>query len=108
MPSALGQNTKHCSTCGETIFANAEICPHCGVRQMAPPNSLSGKNKVVAALLAIFLGSFGIHHFYLGNTFMGVIYLLFFWTAVPGIIGFVEGIIYLTMSDERFYEKYGA
>jgi Predicted membrane protein len=75
---------------------------------MAPPNSLSGKNKVVAALLAIFLGSFGIHHFYLGNTMIGVIYLLFFWTAVPGIIGFVEGIIYLTMSDERFYEKYGA
>lgn len=60
------------------------------------------KNKFVAAILAIFLGSFGIHKFYLGQTGKGVLYLLFFWTIIPGIIGIIEGIGYLLKSDEDF------
>ncbi len=64
------------------------------------------KNRVVAALLAIFLGTFGIHKFYLGRPVQGVIYLLFFWTFLPGLIGFFEGIIYLLMSDKSFEAKY--
>ncbi|WP_064468002.1 TM2 domain-containing protein [Lederbergia galactosidilytica] len=51
------------------------------------------KNKVVAGLLGIFLGGFGVHKFYLGQIGLGVVYLLFCWTTIPGIIGFIEGII---------------
>jgi TM2 domain-containing membrane protein YozV len=61
---------------------------------------------VVAALLGIFLGGFGIHKFYLGKIAQGILYLLFFWTFIPAIVGFVEGIWYLTMSDQEFWARY--
>lgn len=64
------------------------------------------KNKVVAGLLGIFLGGFGVHKFYLGQIGLGVVYLLFCWTTIPGIIGFIEGIIYIATSDENFDKKY--
>lgn len=74
------------------------------------------KNKIVAALLAFFLGGFGAHKFYLGQTGMGIVYLLatflgaflfFLGPIVIGIISFVEFIMFLVMSDEKFAEKYG-
>ena len=108
MAQFLEQGLKYCSTCGEVINARAEICPHCGVRQFQSIDGvLQGRNRIVAALLAIFLGSFGVHKFYLGQITMGVIYLIFFWSFVPGLIGFVEGIVYLTMTDTSFEERYG-
>jgi len=61
---------------------------------------------VSAALFALLLGSFGAHKFYMGDTGLGILYLLFFWTAIPGIIGLIEGIIYLAMSDQEFVRKY--
>lgn len=64
------------------------------------------KNKIVAALLAIFLGSFGIHKFYLGQGGKGILYLIFCWTYVPGILSFIEGIIMLCSNDENFMIKY--
>ena len=64
------------------------------------------KNKVVAALLALFLGSIGIHKFYLGQNVAGVIYLIFSWTFIPGIIAFFEFIGLLLMSDDVFNVKY--
>jgi TM2 domain-containing membrane protein YozV len=66
----------------------------------------SSKNKIVAALLAIFLGSFGIHKFYLGQVGWGIVYLLLFWSSLSMILGFIEGIYYLTMSDKDFAAKY--
>ena len=66
------------------------------------------KNRIVAALLALFLGGFGIHKFYLGKTTAGVIYLLLCWTMIPGLVAFVEGIMLLVMDDNKFYEKYAA
>ncbi|MBI2314438.1 TM2 domain-containing protein [Candidatus Daviesbacteria bacterium] len=68
--------------------------------------SKTNKNRIVAALLAIFLGTFGIHKFYLRRPIQGIVYLLFFWTFLPGLIGFFEGIIYLLMSDSSFDNKY--
>jgi TM2 domain-containing membrane protein YozV len=41
-------------------------------------------------LLAVFLGNFGIHHFYLRRNGLGMIYLLLSWTGIPAILGFVE------------------
>ncbi len=76
--------------------------------------------KVLAGILAIVFGSLGVHKFILGYNKEGIILaaitligyattclvigLFFFW--IPGIIGLVEGIIYLTKSDEEFYNTY--
>lgn len=66
----------------------------------------SGKSKMTAALLAIFLGSFGLHKFYLGQVTWGLLYLFLFWSSISMILGFIEGIYYLTMSDKDFENKY--
>jgi TM2 domain-containing membrane protein YozV len=106
MPDDAGEVEKYCSSCGEAIKEEAEICPECGVRQKA--SSASGdKDKVVAGILAILLGGLGLHKFYLGKTGQGVIYLCFFWTGIPAILGLIEGILYLTKSDEEFQQRYG-
>lgn len=97
--------TKYCSNCGEKIDEKAEICPECGVRQGTV--ATAGKDKVVAGILGILLGGLGIHKFYLEDKKMGVLYLCFFWTGIPAIIGFIEGLIYLLQSDEEFKERYG-
>ncbi|MGM5629713.1 TM2 domain-containing protein [Apibacter raozihei] len=68
--------------------------------------------KVVSGILAILLGALGIHKFYLGYTKEGLIMLLVsvlscgIASGVMGIIGLIEGIIYLTKSDEKFYDTY--
>jgi TM2 domain-containing membrane protein YozV len=48
------------------------------------------KDEVVGVLFALFLGSFGAHHFYLRRNGLGILYLLFFWTGIPAIAGFIE------------------
>jgi len=48
------------------------------------------KDEVAGVLLALFLGSFGLHHFYLRRTGLGVLYLVFFWTGIPGLAGLIE------------------
>ncbi|MBF7682187.1 TM2 domain-containing protein [Acinetobacter sp. B5B] len=65
------------------------------------------KNRFIAALLAFFLGGFGVHKFYLGQTGWGIVYLIFCWTFIPYLISFIEFIIYLCTSDEKFAAKYG-
>ena len=105
-PSSGGRalDSKYCSGCGIVIHREAEHCPKCG----APQAGMAGnKSRVAAALLALFLGGFGVHKFYLGRVGWGVLYLLFFWTFVPAIVAFVEFIIYLTMTDAAFKKKYG-
>lgn len=79
----------------------------------------SGKEKIAAGLLAIFLGSLGIHKFYLGGKSQktaGIIMLVitiigsclfFIGPIVMGIIAFIEGIIYLTKDDAEFDATYG-
>lgn len=66
------------------------------------------KSKVTAGVLGILLGSFGAHKFYLGKIGFGILYLVFCWTGIPGIVGLVEGILYLTKTDEEFQSKYVA
>lgn len=64
------------------------------------------KSKVAAGLLAILLGAFGAHKFYFGKWVQGIIYLAFFWTYIPAILGLIEGIRYLVLSDQDFAQKY--
>jgi len=65
------------------------------------------KSRVVAALLAIFLGGIGVHKFYLGQTGWGIVYLLFCWTLIPAIIAPIEGILYLLSTERAFALKFG-
>jgi TM2 domain-containing membrane protein YozV len=73
------------------------------------------KNKVVAGILAILLGALGIHKFYLGLTQSGIIMLLVtligsiafgLGPMAMGILGLIEGIIYLTKTDAAFQQEY--
>jgi TM2 domain-containing membrane protein YozV len=79
----------------------------------------ASKDKIAAGLLGIFLGGLGIHKLYLGFTGPGLVFLLvntigwavtwillFLPNIVLGVIGFVEGIIYLTRTDEEFERLY--
>lgn len=72
---------------------------------------VNGK-KLASGILGILLGALGVHKFILGYTTEGLIMLLAsvltcgIAAAVMGIIGLIEGIIYLTKSDEEFYNTY--
>jgi len=76
----------------------------------------NGENKkVIAGILAIVFGWLGVHKFILGYTQEGVImavvglvgwFLCGIPTMIVGVIALVEGIIYLTKSDEEFYNTY--
>jgi TM2 domain-containing membrane protein YozV len=76
---------------------------------MTPTPVPGSEKKVAAGLLAIFLGAFGIHKFYLGYTTAGIIMLvvsLFSCGTVMGVIGFIEGVIYLSKTDDDFVATY--
>ena len=64
--------------------------------------------KVLAGVLAIVLGGLGVHKFILGYTQEGIIQLILgvVTCGIGGVIGLVEGIIYLTKTDEEFYQTY--
>lgn len=64
--------------------------------------------RIVAGVLAILSGSLGVHKFVLGYNREGLLQILL--TAITcgigGIVPFIEGIVYLTKSDEEFYQTY--
>ena len=72
----------------------------------------TGKNKIVAGVLAILLGSLGIHHFYLGSTTAGIILLVStvltcgFGVAITGVLALIEDVLLLVMPDPDFDAKY--
>lgn len=72
------------------------------------PKSMEESKRVVAGVLAILLGSLGVHKFVLGYTKAGIIQLIisFISCGILAIIPFIEGIIYLTKSDEEFIYTY--
>lgn len=85
--------SKRSSSIGETVINEFNNFGSNGSNY----NSYYGKeiNKLAYVLLAFFVGSFGIHKFYAGKTGMGIVYLLFCWTGIPGIIGVIEAIMAL-------------
>ena len=77
-----------------------------------PPYRPEDSKRVAAGICGILIGSLGIHKFILGLTTPGLIMLLVsvltcgLAAPVMHIIGLIEGIIYLTKSDEEFYQTY--
>ncbi|MBC7882518.1 MAG: NINE protein [Anaerolineae bacterium] len=74
--------------------------------QVVGVTPMTEKNRSTAAFLAMLLGWLGAHKFYLGRPVSGVFYLLFFWSGIPGLLGFVEGVLYLVQGDQEFQTKY--
>ena len=72
---------------------------------MSDGKPAGAEKKVVAGILAILLGGLGIHKFYLGYTKEGIITIILCF-GCGGLIGIIEGIIYLTKSDEDFVKTY--
>lgn len=120
----------YCKACGTEIKAVGAICLKCGLpskeerKQTVINNNVTqssqhvnqggytlgmrgSKSKTAACLWALLLGGIGAHKFYLGQPFQGIMYFLFCWTFIPAIVGFLEGICYLSFTDERFWRKYG-
>ncbi len=98
----------YCDTCVQLhALSAASSVPQQHYQQPQSLMLVQDKNKVVAGVLALLAGSFGIHKFYLGQTGWGIMYALFFWTGIPSFMGFIEGIIYLTMRDEEFARRFG-
>ena len=65
-----------------------------------PEKTAKKKNRTLAGVLAILTGTIGIHKFYMGQWKKGILYLLFFWTGVPGLLSVLEG-AHLLGSDEE-------
>lgn len=115
-----------CTNCGNKLNLNDTVCSNCGkeikdrvvreevkaekvedkeftdVKSEKQNVNLQAKNKVVAGLLGIFLGGFGVHNFYLGYTGKAVAQLLItvlsccMLSFVSSIWGFIEGILILS------------
>ena len=106
---------KYCGHCGVPTEANQTLCTKCGVALTTSGGGNGEKSKIVAGLLGILLGGVGVHKFYIGYTKQGIITAViwvFGWiliglpSLVMGVIGIIEGIIYLTKSDDEFQEIY--
>jgi TM2 domain-containing membrane protein YozV len=117
--------TRYCTKCGATNDESAQYCNTCqspltqvgsGYQPMQSVNpgqmtdwkALGADKKLVAGLCGILLGGFGVHKFILGYTTEGIIQIVitFVTCGVGSIVGLVEGIIYLTKSDEDFVRTY--
>ncbi len=94
---AKGTGQSYCPNCGNPVTPGAAACTSCGCG-LAPVATAGSKSKMVAGLLGIFLGSFGIHNFYLGYTGKAVAQLVLTLVScgIAGIWGFIEGILILT------------
>src|SRR5262245_24624290 len=118
---------RYCTKCGTSNDDFAQYCTSCQApltqvagssgyqpMQAVSPQALTdwkamgADKKIAAGICGIILGGFGVHKFILGYTTEGVIQIVI--TLVTcgagGILGLIEGIIYLTKSDEEFVRTY--
>ncbi len=91
-----GMGNNFCPQCGQPTPPNSTVCLNCGI-SLQTFGATSEKSKMAAGLLGIFLGAWGIHNFYLGNTTRGIIQILvtLVTCGIGGLWGFVEGIMIL-------------
>jgi TM2 domain-containing membrane protein YozV len=94
-----GAGTSYCPVCAAATHPAAVVCLRCGAG-LRPPGT---RSKLVAGLLGIFVGAFGVHRFYLGYTQLGVIQIVvtIVTCGIGGLWGFIEGILILTGNIDR-------
>lgn len=103
---AKGTGISFCPNCGKPIDPNAAVCTSCG-SATAPAVTADSKSKLAAGLLGIFLGSLGVHNFYLGFTGKAVAQLLItvlscgVLSVVSGVWGLIEGIMILAGNTNK-------
>ena len=119
--------TRYCTKCGAVNDDTATYCVNCqsplspvsGYQPMQSVNqnvsgamtdwkAMGADKKIVAGICGILLGGFGVHKFVLGYTTEGIIQIVitFVTCGVGSVLGLVEGIIYLTKTDEDFVRTY--
>jgi TM2 domain-containing membrane protein YozV len=114
--------TRYCTKCGAINDDLAQYCSSCqapltpmaGYQPMQSVNpgvmtdwkAMGADKKVAAGICAILVGGFGVHKFILGYTTEGIIQLVLGLCGIGSILGIIEGIIYLTKSDEEFVRTY--
>ena len=117
--------TRYCTKCGAINDDMAQFCTNCqspltpvssGYQPMQSVHpgamtdwkAMGADKKIVAGILGILVGGLGVHKFILGYTTEGLIQIAIsvITCGVGSIIGLVEGIIYLTKSDEDFVRTY--
>ena len=124
-------NTKNCPECGAPLKLSAQECVYCGEEfedfetdtdsedlndtdtQSQNSNhtgysnaNLPEKSRLVAVLLAFFLGVLGVHLFYLNKPLRGIVYLILAFTGITCIFALIDFIVYLAASKEYFYKHY--
>ena len=99
-PRLKSADEKYCQHCGELNKQDAKTCSRCGLQV--------GKklSKAVLLLITFFTGGIGGHKFYVGKTMQGILYLVFFWTSIPGFIALVEFVIYAFTKENDLQDKY--
>lgn len=86
-----GTGANYCGNCGAQTAPGANVCTQCGFALNAVPAGAEQKSKLVAVLLAFFIGGFGVHDFYLGYTKYGVIKIVL--TLCTGFGGSIWALI---------------
>ena len=92
-----GKGSGFCPTCGAQTNPDAVICVNCGVSLEKKTETVGNKSKLVAGLLGLFLGTWGIHNFYLGFVKKAVLQIVVsvVTCGVGSLWGFIEGIMIL-------------
>ena len=118
--------SRYCTKCGAVNDDTAQYCNTCqaplsqvsgyqpmqsvnqGAQGMTDYKAMGADKKIIAGICGILLGGFGVHKFILGYTTEGIIQIVitFVTCGIGSIVGLVEGIIYLTKSDEEFVQTY--
>ena len=107
-----------CPECGKKVSDQSDSCIGCGyplnplnfnsrISKINPNHQQGRKSKGAAAGLAFFFGGVGLHKFYLEQPFQGLLYLFLCWTFIPAILGLIEGLNFIFMSQKTFTERYG-
>jgi TM2 domain-containing membrane protein YozV len=120
----MATQLKKCQNCGTENSGYETFCRNCGTmlsssyqNQQVQPSSGAGlqqqqlpgaDKKLLAGLMGILFGGFGVHKFILGYTTEGLIQIAItvVTCGIGSIIGLIEGIIYLTKSDQEFVDTY--
>ena len=115
---------RYCTKCGAPNDDYARYCTNCQaallpMQQYQPPavqtvnpnqmvswEAMGADKKIPAGICAILVGGFGVHKFIMGYHTEGIVQLVLGLCGIGWIIGLIEGIIYLTKSDEDFVRTY--